>query len=360
MLNFGLRYQRSFIELTIPACLLKTLDQTSTNRPMAKKVSKLGVLTSGGDSPGMNAAIRAVVRTSLYHNLEIFGIMRGYQGMVEDDIIPMHSRSVANIIQRGGTILKTARSKDFFEEAGRKQAYENLKKHGIDGLVIIGGDGSFRGAQRFSAEFDIPCIGLPGTIDKDIAGTDFTIGFDTAVNTAVDAIDKIRDTADAHDRLFVIEVMGRDAGYIALHSGIATGAEHILIPECKTDIDAVVDSLVEKERRKKLVNMIVVAEGDEFGGANDVGKYIKEKLPNADVRVCILGHIQRGGSPSCLDRLIASRLGYAAVDALLEGKHNTMIGIVNNKLHYTPLDKAIKAKQKINDEWLKIVKILAS
>lgn len=327
---------------------------------MAIKVSKIGVLTSGGDSPGMNAAIRAVVRTGLYYNLEVFGIMRGYQGMVDDDIVPMHSRSVANIIQRGGTILKTARCKEFLEPEGRKKAYENLKKHGIDGLVIIGGDGSFRGAQRFASEYDIPCIGLPGTIDKDIAGTDFTIGFDTAVNTAVEAIDKIRDTADAHDRLFVIEVMGRDAGYIALHSGIATGAEHILIPERKTDIDAVVDSLAEKERRKKLVNMIVVAEGDEFGGANEVGRYIKEKLPNTDIRVCILGHIQRGGSPSCLDRLIASRLGYAAVEALMEGKHNMMIGVLNNKLHYTPLDKAIKAKQKISEEWLKIVKILAS
>lgn len=327
---------------------------------MSKKVSKIGVLTSGGDAPGMNAAIRAVVRTGLYYNLEVFGILRGYQGMVEDDIIPMHSRSVANIIQRGGTILKTARSKEFFEPAGRKKAYDNLKKHGIDGLVIIGGDGSFRGAQKFANEFDLPCIGLPGTIDKDIAGTDFTIGFDTAVNTAVEAIDKIRDTADAHDRMFIIEVMGRDAGYIALHSGIATGAEHILIPETKTDIEALIDSLEEKERRKKLVNMIVVAEGDETGGANEVAEVIKKRLPHLDTRVCILGHIQRGGSPSCLDRLIASRLGYAAVDALLEGKFNTMIGVVNNKLHFTPLDKAIKAKQRISDEWLKIVKILAS
>ncbi|MFN4284334.1 MAG: 6-phosphofructokinase [Lacibacter sp.] len=327
---------------------------------MSSKVSKIGVLTSGGDSPGMNAAIRAVVRTGLYHNLEVFGIMRGYQGMLEDDIIPMHSRSVANIIQRGGTILKTARSKEFFEPEGRKKAYENLKKHGIDGLVVIGGDGSFRGAQKFSSEFDIPCIGLPGTIDKDIAGSDFTIGFDTAVNTAVEAIDKIRDTADAHDRLFIIEVMGRDAGYIALHSGIATGAEHILIPETKTDIEAVLESLEEKERRKKLVNMIVVAEGDDTGGAVEVANMIKARLPHMETRVCILGHIQRGGSPTCLDRVIASRLGYAAVMALMEGKHNMMIGILNNRLHYTPLDKAIKAKQKVSDEWLRIGKILAS
>jgi 6-phosphofructokinase 1 len=327
---------------------------------MSKKVTKIGVLTSGGDAPGMNAAIRAVVRTGLYHNMEVFGIMRGYQGMIDDDIVPMHSRSVANIIQRGGTILKTARCIEFYEVEGRKKAYENLKKHGIDGLVIIGGDGSFRGAQKFSNEFDIPCIGLPGTIDKDIAGSDFTIGFDTAVNTAIEAIDKIRDTADAHDRLFIIEVMGRDAGYIALHSGIATGAEHILIPETKTDLEMVVDSLEEKERRKKLVNMIVVAEGDETGGGNEVAAVIKKRLPHLDTRVCILGHIQRGGSPTCLDRLIASRLGYAAVDSLIEGKHNTMIGIMNNKLHYTPLDKAVKAKQRISDEWMKIVKILAS
>jgi 6-phosphofructokinase 1 len=327
---------------------------------MSKKVTKIGVLTSGGDAPGMNAAIRAVVRTSLYHNMEVFGIMRGYQGMIDDDIVPMHSRSVANIIQRGGTILKTARCIEFYEPEGRKKAYENLKKHGIDGLVIIGGDGSFRGAQKFSNEFDIPCIGLPGTIDKDIAGSDFTIGFDTAVNTAIEAIDKIRDTADAHDRLFIIEVMGRDAGYIALHSGIATGAEHILIPETKTDLESVVDSLEEKERRKKLVNMIVVAEGEDTGGGNEVAAIIKRRLPHLDTRVCILGHIQRGGSPTCLDRLIASRLGYAAVDSLIEGKHNTMIGIMNNKLHFTPLDKAVKAKQRISDEWMKIVKILAS
>jgi 6-phosphofructokinase 1 len=279
---------------------------------------------------------------------------------LEDDIIKMESRSVANIIQRGGTILKTARCKEFYEPEGRKKAYTNLKKRGINGLVVIGGDGSFKGALKFSQEFDIPCIGLPGTIDKDIAGTDFTIGFDTAVNTAVEAIDKIRDTADAHDRLFIIEVMGRDAGYIALHSGIATGAEHILIPERKTEMEDIVASLLEKEKRRKLVNMIVVAEGDGFGGAEEVSKVIKERVPNADTRVCILGHIQRGGSPSCLDRLIASRMGYHAIESLIQGRHNVMVGILNNKMHYTPLEKAVKAKQRISDEWLKIVKILAS
>lgn len=327
---------------------------------MAAKVSKIGVLTSGGDSPGMNAAVRAVVRTGIYNGLDVFGIMRGYSGMIDDDIYKMESRSVANIIQRGGTILKCARSKEFLEPKGREIAYKNLKKRGIDGLVIIGGDGSFRGAQRFSNEYDIPCIGLPGTIDKDIAGSDFTIGFDTAVNTAIEAIDKIRDTADAHDRLFIVEVMGRDAGYIALHSGIATGAENILIPETKTDIEALICSLTEKERRKKLVNLVVVAEGDEFGGGNEIARIIKERLPNMDTRVCILGHIQRGGSPTCIDRLIASRMGYHAVESLIEGRHNVMVGILNNKMNYIPLDLAVKATQKISKEWMKIVKILAS
>ncbi len=327
---------------------------------MKQKVTRIGVLSSGGDSPGMNAAIRAVVRSGIYHGLEVYGIMRGYSGMVEDDIVKMESRSVANIIQRGGTVLKTARSKDFFEYEGRKKAYNNLKKRGIDGLVILGGDGSFRGAQIFSNEFDIPCIGLPGTIDKDIAGTDFTIGFDTAVNTAVEAIDKIRDTADAHDRLFIIEVMGRDAGYIALHSGIATGAENILIPEKKTDINNILKSLEEKEKRKKLVNLIVVAEGEEFGGAQEVANIIKEKLPKQEVRVCILGHIQRGGSPTCFDRLIASRMGYHAVECLMEGRFNVFVGIVNNKMHYIPLNEAVKKKQRISEEWMKIVKILSS
>lgn len=327
---------------------------------MPKKVTKIGVMTSGGDAPGMNACIRAVVRTGIFHGLEVYGITRGYSGLIDNDIQKMDSRSVANIIQRGGTILKTARCKEFLTPGGRKKAYNNLKKIGINGLVIIGGDGSFKGAQIFSNEFDIPCIGIPGTIDKDIAGTDFTIGFDTAVNTAIEAIDKIRDTADAHDRLFIVEVMGRDAGYIALHSGIGTGAEHILIPERKTDVEAVLASLQEKEKRKKLVNIVVVAEGDDFGGGTDLANLIKERIPNFDIRVAILGHIQRGGSPTSMDRLIASRMGYAAVECLIEGKYNQMVGIMNNKMHFTPLDKAVKAKQKISDEWLKIVKILAS
>ena len=326
---------------------------------MDKKVTKIGVLTSGGDSPGMNAAIRAVVRTGIYHGLEVFGVHRGYTGMIENDIHPMVSRSVANIIQRGGTILKTARSKEFKTPQGRQTAYNNLKNLGINGLVIIGGDGSFKGAQIFSTEFDIPCIGIPGTIDKDIAGSDFTIGFDTAVNTAVEAIDKIRDTADAHDRLFIVEVMGRDAGYIALHSGIATGAENILVPESETDIEELITSLTKNEKRQKLVNLIVVAEGEKIG-ANEIAAVIEKRLPNADTRVCVLGHIQRGGSPTCLDRLIASRMGYHAVECLLNGRYNVMVGILNNKMNYLPLDKAVKAKEKFNSDWLKIVKILSS
>ncbi|HVG40068.1 MAG TPA: ATP-dependent 6-phosphofructokinase, partial [Chitinophagaceae bacterium] len=235
-----------------------------------------------------------------------------------------------------------------------------LKGHGIDGLVIIGGDGSFRGAVEFSREYDIPCIGIAGTIDKDIFGTDFTIGFDTAVNTAVEAIDKIRDTADAHDRLFIIEVMGRDAGYIALHSGIATGAENILIPERKTNIDDIILSLQEKERRQKLVNIIIVAEGDFNGGADEIGRIVKQKLPAIETRVTILGHIQRGGAPTCLDRFIASRMGYHAVECLKEGRHNVFVGILNNKMNYVPLEKVGKKKGTISEEWMKIVKILAS
>jgi len=323
------------------------------------KINRIAVLTSGGDAPGMNAAVRAVVRTGIYNGLEVYGVMRGYQGLIEEDIFQMQSRSVANIIQRGGTILKTARCKEFYTYEGRKKASENLQKRGIDGLVVIGGDGSFRGAASLSQEFGIACIGLAGTIDKDISGTDFTIGFDTAVNTAVDAIDKIRDTADAHDRLFIVEVMGRDSGYIAIYSGIATGAGNILIPERKTDMETVIAFLEERERRKKLVNIIVVAEGDEFGGANEVARFVKERLPHLDTRVCILGHIQRGGSPSALDRVIASRMGYQAVECLIEGRYNVFVGILNNKLNYVPLENAGKLKGQINEEWIKIMKVLA-
>jgi len=334
---------------------------------MSAKVTKIGVLTSGGDSPGMNAAIRAVVRTGLYRGLEVFGIVRGYNGMIEDDIYQMNSRSVANIIQRGGTILKTARSKDFLTEDGRKRAYANLEKRGIDGLVVIGGDGSFTGAYKLSREFNIPCIGIPGTIDKDLYGTDFTLGFDTAANTAVQAIDRIRDTADSHDRLFIVEVMGRHAGYIALHSGIATGAENILMPEVNTTLDEMVASLSEQEKRKKLVNLVIVAEGytpdpnnPELKGANEVARLVQERLTGLEIRVTILGHIQRGGPPSCIDRFIASRMGYHAVESLVEGRHNVMVGILHDNVHYTPLEIAIREKQKIGEDWMTLVKILAS
>ena len=327
---------------------------------MHKKIAKIAVLTSGGDAPGMNAAIRSVVRTGIYYGLEVFGIVRGYQGMVQDDIFQMESKSVANIIQRGGTILKSARCMEFFTPEGRQKAYDNLQKHGIDGLVVIGGDGSFTGALKLSTEFGFPVIGLPGTIDKDLFGTDFTIGFDTAVNTAIDAIDKIRDTADAHDRLFSVEVMGRHAGYLALHSGIATGAENILIPENETHIDDVIASLSEKEKRKKLVNLIVVAEGDEFGGALEVAKVVKERLPQMDTRVSILGHIQRGGAPTCIDRILASRVGFHAVESLIQGRFNVMVGVKNDQIAYTPLEIAIREKDKINEDWLRMVKILSS
>lgn len=326
---------------------------------MKDKITKIGVLTSGGDSPGMNAAIRAVVRTGLYYGLEVYGIKRGYAGLLEGDISKMETKSVANIIQRGGTILKTARCKEFYTPEGRKKAHENLSKLGIQALVIIGGDGSFRGADALCREYNIPCVGLPGTIDKDIAGTDFTIGFDTAVNTAVQAIDRLRDTADAHDRLFIIEVMGRDSGYIALHSGIATGAENILIPERETDVDDIIASLQEKHRRQKLVNIIVVAEGDRIG-ATQLANIITEKIPTQEARLCILGHIQRGGPPTCFDRLIASRMGYEAVISLMEGRHNIFIGIINNDLHYIPLSKAVKKAPTMSEDWMKIVKILSS
>ncbi|OJU26507.1 MAG: 6-phosphofructokinase [Sphingobacteriales bacterium 41-5] len=323
------------------------------------KISRIGVLTSGGDAPGMNAAIRAVVKTAWSFGLDAYGITRGYSGMIDNDISKFDKRGVSNIIQRGGTILKTARSKEFQTPEGRKKAHDNLKKHNIDALVVIGGDGSFRGAQAFSNEFDIPCIGIPGTIDKDMAGTDSTIGFDTAVNTAVGAIDKIRDTMEAHERLFVVEVMGRDAGYIAINSGISTGAESILIPEKKADLIKLVNNLSQKEAKQKHVNLIVVTEGDEYGGAEGIKNYLKLTLPGADIKMCILGHIQRGGSPSAVDRLLATRMGYHAIKCLLEGKYNVMVGVINDKVKFTPLNEAVKAKQTISEEWLTIAETVS-
>lgn len=316
-------------------------------------------MTSGGDSPGMNAAIRAVVRTAIYHGMEVYGIRRGYQGMIEGDMYRMQATDVSNTIQRGGTILKTARSKEFMTEEGMQKAYNQLQQHGIEGLVLIGGDGTFRGAVEFFKRYAIPAIGLPGTIDKDLAGTDYTIGFDTAVNTVVQAIDKIRDTAEAHDRLFIVEVMGRDAGYIAIHSGLASGAEDILIPETKTDINEVLQRIENDERRKKTVHILVVAEGDEFGGAKEVHEAVQKRFPNKDVRSTILGHIQRGGSPTCADRILASRLGHAAVEALRSGKTQLMAGVVNGEIAYMPFANAVKQHAVISSDMIEMVRVLA-
>lgn len=323
-------------------------------------IRKIGIMTSGGDSPGMNAAIRAVVRTGVFLDMEVFGIRRGYQGMIEGDIFKMKTTDVSNIIQRGGTILKTARSKEFMTDEGMAKAYDQLKKHGIEGLILIGGDGTFRGAVKFFEKYTIPAVGLPGTIDKDLSGTDFTIGFDTAVNTAVEAIDKIRDTAEAHDRLFVVEVMGRDAGYIALNSGIACGAEDILIPEMVTDINDVLCRIDLDERRRKTVHILVVAEGDDYGGSKKVAETILARFPNLDVRNCVLGHIQRGGAPTYADRVLASRLGHAAVAALSKGTTQVMAGIVNGEVVYTPFSNVIKGTTPVSADMLEMIRVLAS
>jgi 6-phosphofructokinase 1 len=323
-------------------------------------IKNIGILTSGGDSPGMNAAIRATVRTGVYHGLDIYGIRRGYQGMIEGDIFKMQTTDVSNIIQRGGTILKTARSKEFLTDAGMGKAYDQLKKHNIEALVMIGGDGTFRGAAHFFENHFIPAIGIPGTIDNDLTGTDFTIGFDTAVNTAVEAIDKIRDTAEAHDRLFVVEVMGRDAGYIAINSGIACGAEDILIPEQVTDINDVLARIDYDERRKKTVHIIVVAEHDGYGGAKEVKDIISDRFPALDVRACVLGHIQRGGAPSYADRVLASRLGFAAVNALLAGNTQVMAGVINGKVVLTPFNEIVKSGgYAINSDMLEMIRVLS-
>ncbi|MEJ2883902.1 6-phosphofructokinase [Pedobacter sp. GR22-6] len=324
------------------------------------KIKNIGVLTSGGDAPGMNAAIRAVVRAAIYYDLEVTGVLRGYEGLINGDFIEMDRKSVANIIQRGGTILKTARSDAFRTIEGRKEAYRQLKEKQIDALVVIGGDGTFTGANLFSHEFDIPVIGLPGTIDNDLEGTDFTIGYDTAINTVINAVDKIRDTAESHDRLFIVEVMGRDSGLIALRSGIGVGAEAIMIPEANMGVEGLVARL-EIGRKDKASKIIIVAEGDDLGGAFNVGEVLKQKFPNYDIRVSVLGHIQRGGKPSCMDRVLASRLGVTAVEGLLAGKSGVMAGLVNKELIFTPFDHAIKhidAKE-ISPAWLKLVEILS-
>ena len=324
-------------------------------------VKKIAVLTSGGDAPGMNAAIRSVVRTCAYHNIEVVGVYRGYQGMIEGDFEPMNARSVRDIINRGGTILKSARSKDFRTPEGRKVAYEKLKAAGVDSLVVIGGDGSFTGALLFNKEIGFPVMGIPGTIDNDIYGTDFTLGYDTALNTVIEAIDKIRDTASSHNRLFFIEVMGRDAGHIALNSGVGAGAEEILIPEENIGLKKLLESLEKSRSTGKTSSLVVVAEGDKIGkNVFELKEYVEQHHPDYDVRVSVLGHMQRGGAPSCFDRVLASRMGVKAVESLLEGKSNYMVGIRNNKMELTPLEKAIKGSSKIDMELLRVAEIMAT
>ncbi len=324
------------------------------------KIKRIGVLTSGGDAPGMNAAIRGVTRTAIYYGLEVTGIRYGYHGMIHNDFVEMKAHSVSDILARGGTILKTARSKGFMEAEGRKLAYENLKAAKIDAVVVIGGDGSLTGARVFCDEFyDIPFVGIPGTIDNDIYGTDYTIGYDTALNTVVEAVDKIRDTAGSHNRLFFIEVMGRDAGFIALSSGIATGAEAILIPEVQGEARHLKEYLLKSFKRKKSSNIIIVAEGDESGGAFAIAESVKEDFRDYDVRVSVLGHIQRGGTPSARDRVTASKLGFAAVEALMDDQQSVMVGYRNNEIDQVPFRKVIKLKKKVDPEQMQMVEILS-
>lgn len=324
-------------------------------------MKRIAVFTSGGDAPGMNACIRAVVRTGLHYGIEVIGIRRGYQGMIDGDFINMDRSSVSGIIHLGGTILRSARCEGFRTEAGRRMAYEQLRKAEIDKIVVIGGDGSFRGALNFMQEFpDIHMVGCPGTIDNDLFGTDHTIGYDTAINTAMNAIDNIKDTANAHDRLFFIEVMGRDAGYIALPVGIATGAEAVLIPETKMGIEQLVETLEGNFQRKKTSTIVVVAEGDEEGGAFKIAEEVKKRSFNRyEIKVTILGHIQRGGRPTCAERVRASRMGMAAVQALLDGQNAVMIGEVKSEITYTPFEKATKHHMDINPMLLEMVEILS-
>lgn len=322
-------------------------------------MKKIAVFTSGGDAPGMNACIRAVVRGAIYHQVEIYGIRYGYNGMIKGDIYHMNSHSVSNILQKGGTILKSARSEEFRTKEGRKKAYDQLQKFGIEGLIAIGGDGTFTGANIFYEEYGVPTVGAPGTIDNDLYGTDYTIGFDTAVNTALQAIDKIRDTADSHDRIFFIEVMGRDSGYLAIQSGIGGGAEIVMVPETRTSSADVINILKQGWNRKKTSSIIVVAEGDEEGDALQIADKVKQVLNDKDMRVTILGHIQRGGSPTAADRTLASRLGLGALEGLLNGEQNKMAGIINDQLVYTSFKDCITLQKPINPDLLRMVEILS-
>jgi 6-phosphofructokinase 1 len=328
---------------------------------MSKTIKKIGVLTSGGDSPGMNAAIRSVVRTCAFHGIECVGIYRGYQGMIEGDFKEMGPRSVNNIVNKGGTILKSARSNEFRTIEGREKAHDHLVKAGVDALVVIGGDGSFTGAEIFNKEFSFPVMGIPGTIDNDIFGTSHTLGYDTALNTVVECIDKIRDTASSHNRLFFVEVMGRDAGHIALNAGIGAGAEEILIPEEDLGLDRLLESLQKSKASGKSSSIVVVSEGDRMGkNVFELKDYIESHLPEYEIRVSVLGHMQRGGAPSCYDRVLASRLGVKAVESLLEGKSNYMVGIIRDEVTLTPLEQAIKGRYPIDFELLRVSEIMST
>lgn len=320
-------------------------------------VKCIGILTSGGDAPGMNAAIRAVTRAAIYNGLQVKGIYRGYKGLVTGEIKEFKSQNVSNIIQLGGTILKTARCKEFTTPEGRQLAYDNMKKEGIDALVIIGGDGSLTGARIFAQEFDVPCIGLPGTIDNDLYGTDTTIGYDTALNTILDAVDKIRDTATSHERLFFVEVMGRDAGFLALNGAIASGAEAAIIPEISMEKDQLAEMIENGFRKSKNSSIVLVAESEVTGGAMGVAERVKTEYPQFDVRVSILGHLQRGGSPTAQDRILATRMGVGAVDALLDDQRNVMMGIQNDQIVYVPFSKAIKNDKPINRDLLNTLRV---
>ncbi len=322
------------------------------------EIKSIGILTSGGDAPGMNAAIRAVTRTAIYAGMRVWGIYRGYQGLIEDQIVEFQTQNVSNIIQQGGTILKTARSMEFKTPEGRKKAYENLKRHDIDALVVIGGDGSITGAANLAREYDVPIVALPGTIDNDLAGTDMTIGYDTAMNTIMDCVDKIRDTATSHQRLFFIEVMGRDAGFLALNGAIATGCEDAIIPEVATQYDQLKALVDNGFRKSKSSAMVIVTESPE-GGALKLAERVKKEYPEYDVRVSVLGHLQRGGSPTAADRILASRLGFAAIEALKEGQRNVMMGIHNDHVVNIPFAKAIKKDKPIDEELLTVLRVLS-
>ncbi len=322
-----------------------------------REIKTIGVLTSGGDAPGMNAAIRAVTRAAISNGWKVKAIYRGYEGLINNEIKDFTTESVSNTIQRGGTILKTARSKDFMTPEGRKKAHANMRSHGIDALIVIGGNGSLAGAQAFAREFDVPCIGLPGTIDNDLYGTDSTIGYDTALNTIMDCVDKIRDTATSHDRIFFVEVMGRDAGFLAQNSAIAAGAEAAIIPEDDTDIDQLAQFIGRGIRKSKNSSIVIVSEKD--GGAMHYAERVRKEYPQYDVRVTILGHLQRGGTPTAQDRILASRLGVAAIDALKEGQRNVMIGIKNDQIVYVPIERAIKINKPIDRELINVLTVLS-